>query len=77
MNIREFVSIFTTTAVVAWIANVAWLAILAAPISWTWNWTMVPFGTFPHISYGRAYGLLLLWFLLRQAHVGLKLSAKT
>lgn len=77
MTIREFISIFTAAAVVTWIANILWLAVLAAPISWLWNVAVVPLGPFPPISYGRAYGLLLLWFLLQQAHIGVKLSAKT
>jgi len=76
MTIREFASIFTTAAVVAWFLNVAWLAVLAAPVSLLWNWAAVPLIGLPSIGYCRAFGLLLLWFLLRLCHLGVTVSAK-
>jgi hypothetical protein len=72
----EFVSIFTTTAIATWTLNVLWLAVLAAPVSLLWNSAVVPLGALPSIGYGRAFGLLLLWFVLRQGHVGVQLSTK-
>jgi hypothetical protein len=77
MTIRELISIFTTAAVVAWALNIVWLAVLAAPVSVLWNWAVVPLGGLPGIGYWRAFGLLLLWFLLRMCHVGVNVSAKS
>lgn len=77
MSIREFISIFTTSAVAIWVLNVLWLAILAAPITWTCNRTVVPLGLLPAVGYWRVLGMLLLWFLLRLAHIGVKVSAKS
>ncbi|HVZ65086.1 MAG TPA: hypothetical protein VG936_10990 [Lacunisphaera sp.] len=73
----DFASIFTAGAVTLWTINILWLAVLAAPFSWVWNWAAVPLGSLPAIGYVRVFGLLMLWFLLRQAHVGLKLSARS
>ena len=77
MTIRNFISIFTLAAVVAWALNIAWLAVLAAPVSLLWNWAVVPLGGLPGIGYWRAFGLLLLWFLLRLCLVGVKVSGKS
>lgn len=71
MNTREFVSIFTSAAVVVWLLNILWIAVLAAPVSWLWNLSVTPLFNLPSLSYGRALGLL------RLTHVGLKLSAKS
>lgn len=77
MPIREFISIFTTAAVAIWVLNVLWLAVLAAPITWLWNRTVVPLGFLPAVGYWRVFGMLLLWFLLRLAHTGVKVSARS
>jgi len=77
MTIRQFVSLFTATAVATWILNILLIAVLAAPVSWLWNWAVVPLGSLPALTYSRAFGLLVLWFLLRLAHVGVKVSAKS
>lgn len=76
MTIREFISIFTAAAVVAWALNIAWLVVLAAPVSLLWNQAAAPLGGLPCIGYWRALGLLLLWFLLRMCHLGVKVSGK-
>lgn len=76
MIIRKFASIFTTAALVIWALNIAWLAVLAAPISWLWNHAAMPLGGLPQIGYLRALGLLILWFLLCNCHLGVKISAK-
>ena len=77
MTTRNFVSIFTAAAVVTWLLNVVWLAVLAAPVSLLWNWAAVPLGGLPSIGYWRAFGLLLLWFLLRLCHIGVKVTGKS
>ena len=77
MTIREFISIFTTAAVAIWVINVLWLAVLAAPISWLCNRTIVPLGLLPAVGYWRVFGMLCLWFLLRLAHIGVTVSAKS
>lgn len=76
MNLREFASIFTIAAVAVWVLNILWLAVLAAPVAWLWDWAVAPFGVLPALSYSRVFALLVLWFLLRLAHAGVKLSAK-
>lgn len=77
MSLREFISIFITAAVGAWILNIVWLAALAAPVAFFWNHAVLPMADLPHIGYWRAYGILLFCFLLKSATIGVKLSAKT
>ncbi len=77
MNIREFISIFTSPPVALWFLNVAWLAVLAAPVSWLWDMSVAPLLSLPTLSYGRALGLLLLWLCLWLAHAGMKWSIRS
>lgn len=77
MTIRNFITIFTTAALAAWVVNVIFLLVLAAPLSWLWNHAVVPiFGSMPIIDYPRTVGLLLFWSLLKRAHTGMHLSAE-
>ena len=77
MTIREFLSIFATTALAVRVLNVISLLIIAAPLSWLWNHAGAPIlGGMPAIGYWRTFGLLLFWSLLKLAHAGLHLSAK-
>ena len=67
-------SIFTAFVVAAWALNIVWFAILALPISWLWNWAVVPLVNAPKVGYFQALGILVLWFLLRISQIGI--SAK-
>lgn len=50
MGVADLASILTAGAVTVWILNILWLAVLAAPISWLWNWAAVPLGALPAIG---------------------------
>ena len=74
MTARELASIFTNGPVIFWLLNFLWLAVLAAPLSWLWNMSVAPLFSVPALSYGRALGLLLLWYVLWLAYAGMKWS---
>ncbi len=75
MFYRAFIAIVGLLATGALILNAVWLVVLALPLSWLWNWTLVPLVHAPVIDYGHALGLLLLWHVLRSAAHGVQLSA--
>lgn len=74
ITLQQFISIFSVTAVLAWVLNLVWLAILSVPLTFLWNHAVVPLGGLSCLTYGRVYGLLIFWFLLRQTQTGVKLS---
>lgn len=61
-RIAAAVMVILTTWALSALVNAA----LAAPFCWIWNVTFVPLGL-RGIDYGQAYGILLLWVLLRAA----------
>jgi hypothetical protein len=55
--------------------NAVLAAALAFPFMWLWNAALAPLGP-PAIGYWRALGFLLLWWVLRTAGKGFKVSVK-
>lgn len=76
MNVRTVITYFWKTAALSVLLNILWLAAMAAPISWLWNWIVVPLGKMPVLSYKQALGLIVLCFLIKHAFSGLQVSAK-
>jgi len=76
MSYRDFIEFFSALISLGFITNVIWLALLAWPFSWLWNWTLVSLVHAPMIDYRHALGVLSLWFVLRLTGDGIKLSAK-
>ena len=76
MSYRNIVEFFSALISLGFIANVIWLALLAWPFSWLWNWTLVSLVHAPMIDYWHGLGVLSLWFVLRLTGDGIKLSAK-
>lgn len=60
----------------SWVLNLALIAAWALPFTWLWNIAVVPLHVLPSITYGRGFGLLVLWSILQVAGGGVKLTAK-
>ena len=73
---RDFSAVAGFVLLSSFVLNVLWLAVLALPFSWLWNWTLVSLVHAPEIDYEHAFGVLLLWFILHLVSDGVKLSAK-
>jgi hypothetical protein len=69
-------AIFGAMALTSWLLTLVEIAVLAAPFAWLWNYAIVPMSRLPSISYGRALGMLLLWYIVRLAGAGVSLSTK-
>jgi len=52
------------------------IAAFAVPITWLWNVALVPTFRMPPMGYWRAFGLLSLAYLVRNAVTGFTLSLK-
>jgi hypothetical protein len=76
MFYRAIIAMVSSLTAGVLILNVIWLAVLALPFSWLWNWTLVPLGYARVIDYGHAFGVLLLWHIFHHAGDGVEVKAE-
>ena len=57
-------------------ANLVFLAVVALPISWSWNGAVVPLFHASRMEYAHAWWLILLCRLVKTAIDGIQLSAE-
>jgi hypothetical protein len=71
---QALLSFVGALAMTTWVLNLLWLTALAVPMKFLWDYVVAPLTQWPHLSYGRAFGLLLMVHLLRFAQDGVKIS---
>jgi hypothetical protein len=75
MLLRDFTAVAGLVFLTGLVLNALWIALLALPFSWLWNWTLVSLMHAPVLDYEHAVGLLLLCLILHLVSDGVKLSA--